>query len=511
MFAARLGITLADGQEAIFEMADDNQDAEARRRAEEERQRSLNYPQGQIIAGGASTITANEPTNLPHRPPSEWGTPSPQPNVRAVEYAQRGLPVEGEQNAFGFTGANTVINVPAGTPTIGIGDYIDRAGNSLGPTHSPAPQGTVGVQGRLSPQEEQFWAANQMGAVPHPVTGELIGLGSNESSRQARLDSITQPDQFTGPQIPSPNYVPVPERDPAVGARRAEIANEIAQKQNELRGASNQRIGRGQLSQAEIIRRDIAILQHVDSGLALHEHQQNQAIHEATHLNSAMQKEYDIRRDSTAAQIALSKLPSDDAEALKAITKIYFDHAHATEDPRTEAALISETRLRRERLAARQAAEAQGLIEVPTHFGQRGESVKYINPTVQDRKQADAELKAYGVQLPSITNPVNVAVGRIATQADVDSKKAKNVGDFIGDSGGNVVSIDTGKARNSHVPIDVYLKYGGQLSPADQKAQGQQGTAQSTAGQGYDIGVQYGNLIYQGGDPNLRSSWKPVQ
>lgn len=199
-------------------MADEYQDAldtaaeEARRRATQSPRALPTYPTSSNEYQNALSAAAGQTT-------------PPQPNVRAVEYAQRGLPVEGEQNAPGFTGANT-------------------------------------IQGTLSPQEQQFWAANPAGAIKDPETGALIGLGDKP------VQPATPSTEATGV---APQRAPTIDDflDPAIESRRSEIANERALVMQHLNTASTQRSGgrHGGPSQWDTEYAKLKALDHADSVL----------------------------------------------------------------------------------------------------------------------------------------------------------------------------------------------------------------------------------------------------
>lgn len=243
-------------------MADDNQDEEQKRLQLEEFQRQQ--------AAAAVEASRDQPNAIPAG--------------RAVDrtleqtYTARGLPVP-----------STVVAPTADIgrqPTeqeqkiLGIGNYIDQFGDTIHPTHdasgypNPMPAHAVGVQGVLSPREEQFWNANPNGAVKDRITGSLIGLGDSDLSRQRALQTADisptggsgAPMTFGGNgQERTPTIDDF--LDPAIESRRGEIANERATVMEHLNTASRQRI-RGQgLSPWEIEYKKLQALDHADTVL----------------------------------------------------------------------------------------------------------------------------------------------------------------------------------------------------------------------------------------------------
>ncbi len=480
-------------------MADDNQDQpddEQARLALEEYQRQQ--------AATAVQASQGQPNAIPNE------APQPDLTTRAVDYTQRGLPMgnvlQGEPDP----------NAPS------TGFYINQAGENLGSTTQAAPQGAIGIQGVVSPQEVAFWQANPLGAVPHPVTGELIGLGGNVASRQAALESITPPEQIAGSRLQQPDFVNVTPVDPALIDRRNQIANEIANTQAQMRGASTQRIGRGQPSQFESLNAKLATLQHADSALANEHFRQSQQSAHAADQNRKMQEQYSIAQDATAAQIAMGRITAQPGtqEYKQAIANIALSYPHAVKDPRVEEALLKASTFHDERAAIAQKAAEAGLVEQVVGYGQKGPTIKYVAPTAGAE---DALKKGYGLTPDVITNAPAMR-GKIVTTDDLKAnpKLLNAAGDqakvghftnqYTGAEQGDTVAIATPKGKPVVMTAPEYDKYIQTFAP--QKANAQPAaTNQNTEQQpkGYEVGARYGDLIYNGGDPKQRASWKPVQ
>jgi hypothetical protein len=125
----------------------------------------------------------------------------------------------------------------------------------------------------------------------------------------------------------------------------------------------------------------------------------------------------------------------------------------------------------------------------------------------------EKELKsAHGLTLSQIANPVAVDVGRFATAEDVKAKRADKVGAFIGDSAGNLVSIDTGNKQKGsvHMPVREYIRFGGKLSPQDEAAQTAQPTA-NAAPAVPEIGSVRSGYRFKGGNPADKNAWEQVK
>ncbi len=381
-------------------MADDNQDQptqddEQARLALEEYQRQQ--------AAAAVQASQNQPNAIPN-----------ERQVRAVDYTQPAVPngqgpyIAGNAE-LGYVGSGptaaalnrpredwgTPVSPPiqpgvVGDPNNPQGYFIDRGGANLGSTGQIPPSGAVGIQGVVSPQEAQFWAANPLGAVPHPVTGELIGLGGNVASRQAALESITPPEQIAGSRLQQPDFVNVPQVDAALIDRRNQIANEIANTQSQMRGASTQRIGRGQPSQFETLNAKLATLQHADSALANEHFRQSQQSAHAADQNRKMQEQYNVARDATAAQIAMGRITAQPGtqEYKQAIANIALSYPHAVKDPRVEEALLKASTFHDERAAIAQKAADAGLTENIVGYGQKGPTIQYRPSDAVQQQQA---------------------------------------------------------------------------------------------------------------------------
>lgn len=349
-------------------MAEDNQDEEARKQLEE-------YQRQQAAA--AIAASRNQPNAIPNEP------------KRAVD-----LTVGQQFTARGLPTPDTVIaptsNIgqqptPEQQQQLGIGYHVNQFGDNLGPTHdlsgypNPSPQGSVGVQGIVSPQEQAFWAANPLGAVPHPVTGELIGLGDNIASRQKALESTSPPDQVAASRLPPPDFAQVPEIDPALIDRRNQIASEIDATKDQLRGASTQR-ARGQASQYDILNQKLNTLYHANTALATEHLRQSEQQTHAADQNRKMQEQYNVNRDATAAQVAMSRItaqPGTD-EYKKSIANIALSYPHAVKDQRVEEALIKASTFHDERATIAQKAQEAGLTEQIVGYGQKGPTIKYV-------------------------------------------------------------------------------------------------------------------------------------
>ncbi len=337
-------------------MADDNQDFNL-----EEFQRQQ--------AAAATAASQGQPNAIP----AEAEAPQP---MRAIDqtFAARGLPTPDTVIA---PNANVGQQpTPEQQQQLGIGSHIDQFGQPLGPTHdlsgnpNPAPPGAVGVQGIQSPEEQKFWAANPLGAIPHPVTGELVGLGDTGATKQQTLQTLNPPEQPK--RQPAPDFVDIPKIDPNITARRQSIEQEIAAKQEQLQTAITQRFGGGrrgsaQPSQHDVLTQDIRTLEGVRSGLAQTEHQQMQAATVATHQNETAKKEFIVNQDSQLARIALGQITAEPGslEAKQAIAKIYQDFPYATHDKQTEAALLAESQFHDSRATVIANARAQGLLPAP--------------------------------------------------------------------------------------------------------------------------------------------------
>jgi len=92
---------------------------------------------------------------------------------------------------------------------------------------------------------------------------------------------------------------------------------------------------------------------------------------------------------------------------------------------------------------------------------------------------ADEELKPYGVTQAQIQNPIGAQVGKITYPVDASGNPLPPK--FVRDSSGNVVQMagtttKAGKTPVASIPIDTYLKHGGQLGVQDLAAQAAKGT-----------------------------------
>jgi hypothetical protein len=357
----------------------------------------------------------------------------------AQEYAQRGL-------APGSTLVGPTANIgqqptPEQQQQYGIGNHIDAFGNPLGPTHdlsgnpNPAPPGAVGIQGIVATapgtgpagsggmSEQAFWQANPLGAVRHPQTGDLIGLGNSEAVKQARLASIGQGAPGTAaaaPKLPAPDFVQVPEIDKGNLARIQEMDQEIAAKQAELQTASTQRTGGGrrgggsisQPSQHDILTRDINTLRELRTGLSQNYHQQMQAAFEATKLNTEMGFKHDVAQDALGAHMALSAITDDPGspEAKQAIAKIRADFPMAIYDPETKAKLLEAATFHDVQGEFLQRAQAAGYLPKMVSISSKGPDYK-LEGTTEQMESINKELKERG--LPFGANAIfNNAVGK---------------------------------------------------------------------------------------------------
>lgn len=236
-------------------MASETDDEEQKRLQLEEFQRQQ--------AAKAIEASRGQPNAIPNEP------------VRAVDrtvsqiFTARGLPVP--DTVIAPTPDIGRMPTPQQQKQLGIGNYIDKFGDPVGPVtdlsgyHLPKPEGAVGIQGVQSPQEEQFWAANPAGAVKDPHTGMLIGLGNGPApkaitdeyarfgsgqGKPAGGDVVFNPRTGTWEsQSGTQPYQRAPTIDdfidPAIEARRGEIANERALVMDHLNTASKQRTGGG--------------------------------------------------------------------------------------------------------------------------------------------------------------------------------------------------------------------------------------------------------------------------
>lgn len=389
------------------------------------------------------------------------GQPNAIPAERAVDRT-----VDQLYAARGLQPGSALVN-PGANPEFGVGNYIDRFGTPIGPTQDQtgylqkSSEGAVGIQGVLSPREEQFWAANPMGAVKHPETGDLIGLGADYGSRQKALEDIQSPEQLATSRLPPPDFIRVPEIDPALAARRNEIANEIATTENHLRGANTNRV-RGQASQYDLMSHKLNTLYHADSALATEFHRQSHEQANAADQNRKAQEKYNINRDATAANIALARItasPGSD-EYKRAIVKIHLDHPYASQDPRVEAALVKAATFHDERAAIQARAKEAGLVEEMTGYGQKGPSVKFVKPEAalqaeaiqtQSRKDVAKDLSAIGMTPEQFAQRTKVERGTFdANGKFTGANEGPHVRVTVGDQG---AKLSTGQYARLNAAI----------------------------------------------------------
>lgn len=420
-------------------MADEDTDEQRKQLEEFQRQQ----------AAAALQASQNQPNAIPAEAP--LGT------SRAIDYTSRGLPT-GDT----LLGGNASVGVGQ-TPTpdqqasSGIGNYIGPYGQPLGPTHDlsgaplPQPEGTTGIQGTLSPQEQDFWRANPAGAVLGP-NGQLLGLG--ETPQPASPDISTglgaTAAGIFGPQQPEqakvPDFINIPQIDQDLVARRQNISQQISDLQDQLGSASTYRAPAGrhgfQPSQADNIRTQLDTLLKVDHGLALEHHRQMEDYTNATHKNEDMKEKYRINQDSAGARRELASLNPDDPEfAQKAFDLVDSKYPNARKDQRFEAKLQDVTLDAKKRAASRAAAEAAGLTVQRTGYGQRGESVKYVQPesALQQKAITDEARK----QTAKDFNEIGLTPDQFAQRTRVERGKYDDKGNFTGSNDGPHVRITT--------------------------------------------------------------------
>jgi hypothetical protein len=260
-----------------------------------------------------------------------------------------------------------------------------------------------------------------------------------------------------------PDFVQIPQVDPNVTAQRQSVAQEIQATTNDLNNTRNPVAARN-------IKSRLDTLNHVYNGLAATEHQQNTAATLATKQNTTMQKQWVTNQDTQGANAAyknLSTLEHGSDEKRDAIWKINQDFPNS--DSETKKLLLEEA------ISNRQAAN---------------------DKAIADRVQGKSGQVPQGAQSRYIKLQADIQQHMDQSAAEAKANKTPDV------------PYSKAPALHADQMEKTLLE---QRYPGLNPQQPNQAAQPNQESKGYQVGTQYGNLRYKGGDPSQRASWDVVK